>query len=213
MSRLSRRWDRLSARSYPTNKEEAERRQAYVSILRILRCGARPTGRARLSAFHHGACCSDRTPQLSSRYALPGTRSGRTVPMVRKIVRFLTGVTRSFLSQSSGFPRRPVIVPAGRNSPEPPGNGSDEPPPAGTALAPPAGITGCRPFGERDLQLVTDIGTIVKGKVPATVTISRLSYAGLTRFDPRIHAGRSHGLLGSLPFYSAEMYSFVLALF
>ena len=35
----------------------------------------------------------------------------------------LAGVTRSFLSQSSEFPRRPVIVPAGRNSPEPPGSG------------------------------------------------------------------------------------------
>ena len=36
----------------------------------------------------------------------------------------------------SGFPRRPVIVPAGRIIPEPPGSGGDEPPPAGTVLAP-----------------------------------------------------------------------------
>jgi hypothetical protein len=62
--------------------------------------------------------------------------------MVRKIVRCSAGVTRSFLSQSSEFPRRPVIVPAGRISPEPPESGSDEPPLAGTALAPPAGVTG-----------------------------------------------------------------------
>jgi hypothetical protein len=38
-------------------------------------CSARSAERARLSAFHHGACCSERTPQLSSRYALPGTWS------------------------------------------------------------------------------------------------------------------------------------------
>jgi hypothetical protein len=40
------------------------------------------------------------------------------------------------------LPRRPVIVPAGRNSPEPPGSGGDEPPPAGTALALSDGVTG-----------------------------------------------------------------------
>jgi hypothetical protein len=42
--------------------------------------GARPAGRARLSAFHHGACGSDRTPPLSFSHALPATglrRSGR----------------------------------------------------------------------------------------------------------------------------------------
>ena len=34
--------------------------------------------------------------------------------MVRKTVRRSTGVTRSFLSQSSDMSRRPVIMPAGR---------------------------------------------------------------------------------------------------
>ncbi len=38
-----------------------------------------------------------------------------------------TGVTRSLPSQCSGFPRRPVVVPAGRIDPEPPGNGGDAP--------------------------------------------------------------------------------------
>jgi hypothetical protein len=28
--------------------------------------GSREASRARLTAFHHGACCSDRTPQLNS---------------------------------------------------------------------------------------------------------------------------------------------------
>jgi hypothetical protein len=87
--------------------------------------------RARLSAFHHGSCCSERTPQLSSRYALAGTWSGarprwfeRPCALQRTIQDRTSpaGVTRSFLSQSSEFPRRPVIVPAGRNSPKPPGS-------------------------------------------------------------------------------------------
>ena len=34
-------------------------------------------------------------------HALPGTRSGRTIPMVRKTVRCFAGVTRAVLSQSS----------------------------------------------------------------------------------------------------------------
>ena len=86
-------------------------------------------GHARLSAFHRGSCCSERTPQLSSRYALPGTWSGRSDPKasnnrVRKTVRLLTaGVTRSFLSQSSE-----VTSQTGHNAgracfPKPPGSG------------------------------------------------------------------------------------------
>ena len=130
-------------------------------------------GRARLSAFHHGACCSERTPQLSSRYALPGTWSGRTIPNVRttwferprafqrmirksgcrfsgKIMRQLNGRYPLLPVPVQRASRRPVIVPAGRIFPEPPGSGGDEPPPAGTALAPPAGVAGWRPLRERD---------------------------------------------------------------
>jgi len=39
---------------------------------------ARQARRARLSAFHHGACCGERTPQLSFSRALPGTGLGRS---------------------------------------------------------------------------------------------------------------------------------------
>jgi len=62
------------------NKKEAERRQAHVfrwsapqTSLRSLRkpsaSGAARalTRRARLTAFHRGTCCSEPTPQLSSR--------------------------------------------------------------------------------------------------------------------------------------------------
>ncbi len=113
--------------------------------------GSREASRARLSAFHHGACCSDRTPQLSSSYALPGTGSERTTPMVRKIVRLFRGRYPHLpVPVQRVFTRRPVIVPAGRILPKPPGSGGDEPPPAGTTPAPPAGVAGCRPFGERD---------------------------------------------------------------
>ena len=73
-------------------------------------------------------------------HALPGTRSGRTIPMVRKTVRCFAGVTRAVLSQSSELLAdrsscRPGV------KPEPPESASDEPPPAGTALAPAAGVT------------------------------------------------------------------------
>jgi hypothetical protein len=65
---------------------------------------------------------------------------GRTVPMVRKTVRSSTGVTRSFLSQSSELLAdrsscRPGV------KPEPPEGKTDEVSPAGTALAPAAGVT------------------------------------------------------------------------
>src|SRR5208282_3654309 len=64
--------------------------------------------RARLSAFHHGACCSDRTPQLNSSTRFLGRRRHQVLPA-------------SDLSQSSELPRRPVIVPAGRMTRSRPG--------------------------------------------------------------------------------------------
>jgi hypothetical protein len=63
--------------------------------------GARPAGRARLSAFHRGSCLGDPTPPLSSGYALPGTQAS-------------TGVARLAPVPVQRAPRRPVIVPAGR---------------------------------------------------------------------------------------------------
>jgi hypothetical protein len=53
------------------------------SIGRICECGARPPGRARLSAFHRGSCLGDPTPPLSSGYALPGTQPRRVLPAFR----------------------------------------------------------------------------------------------------------------------------------
>ena len=86
-SRLNRRWDRLSARScssvlfehdlfgkpvstFPDHarqtkgKRNAGRRISPTSA--PYGRGSRSAERARLPAFHHGTCCSDRTPQLSS---------------------------------------------------------------------------------------------------------------------------------------------------
>src|SRR5208282_2109048 len=41
--------------------------------------GSREASRARLTAFHHGACCSDRTPQLSSRTRFLGRGAKRAL--------------------------------------------------------------------------------------------------------------------------------------
>jgi hypothetical protein len=62
-----------------TNKEkrEAERRQTRSQRPHPAGRGARPAGRARLSAFHRGACGGDRTPPLNSSHALPATVLGR----------------------------------------------------------------------------------------------------------------------------------------
>ena len=104
------------AGAYPNDPHRRMRRAPLPSSPA---CGGGRGGGARLSAFHRGACCSERTPQLSSSYALPGTWSGCTIPMVRKIVRCSAGVSCSFLSQSSGFPRcrsscRPGVYPQSR---------------------------------------------------------------------------------------------------
>jgi hypothetical protein len=84
-------------------------------------------GRARLSAFHRGACSSEPTPPLSPRTRFLGRGRHQALP-------------EAGLSQSSELLAdrswcRPGVFP------EPPGDGSDEPPPAGTALAPAAGVT------------------------------------------------------------------------
>jgi hypothetical protein len=62
-----------------TNKEkrEAERRQTRSQRPHPAGRGARPAGRARLSAFHRGASGGDRTPPLNSSHALPATVLGR----------------------------------------------------------------------------------------------------------------------------------------
>ena len=101
-------------------------------ILRILRCGTRSAERARLSAFHHGACCSERTPQLSSSYALPGTRSGarprwferpcalqRMIRKTGKIMRHQRALPAPSCPSPAGFPAdrsscRPGVIPRSR---------------------------------------------------------------------------------------------------
>ena len=111
-----------------------KRRAARATELRRL---APPSacGRARLPAFHHGTCGSDRTPPLSSSHALPGTglAEGRALPAPGR-------------PSAAGFTPR-----SGRNAgrafyPEPPGSGDGEPPPAGTVPVASAGATGWRPF-------------------------------------------------------------------
>jgi hypothetical protein len=108
-------------------KKEAERRQTCLSNLRILRCGAHQRC-ARLSAFHHGSCCSERTPQLSSRYALPGTWSDARSqsfeqPGSKNRALFSGRYPLLPVPVQRGLSRRPVIMPVGRSFPKPPGSG------------------------------------------------------------------------------------------
>ena len=77
-------WIASSQTLLAMTKRKAERRKALFNNHRILRCGTRPFGRARLSAFHHGTCGSDRTPPLSSSHATSWDSFGARAPMVRK---------------------------------------------------------------------------------------------------------------------------------
>ena len=77
---------------------------------RILRCGTRPAGRARLSAFHHGS-------HLRELFHPKGSASGQA-----SWDAVCTGVTRLRLSQSREAPPTPVIMP-GDMMPKPPESG------------------------------------------------------------------------------------------
>ena len=117
--------------------------------------GARPAGRARLSAFHRGACGSEPTPPLSSSTRFLGRGPHQALP-------------EAGLSQSSELLAdrswcRPGVFP------EPPGDGSDEPPSAGTALAPAAGVTR-RPSYK--LSEIRDVRIRNRDKCQAIVAIS-----------------------------------------
>jgi hypothetical protein len=100
------------------------------------RCGARPTGRARLPAFHCGSRQGDfRRPRLSVRPCFRGL--GRSIrsygpPTGAKTVCFSTGVTRAETCPSPASTSRAGRN-AGRMMPKPPGSQGDEPKPAGTA--------------------------------------------------------------------------------
>jgi len=115
--------------------KEAERRQTQ-GLLTVPRERMSPLARAsgparaeaqraRLSAFHRGACGSDRTPPLNSSYALPGTELGRSgrypLPAVPKC---------------SGLPRSTGRSAGRAYPPESPGSAADEATPAGAAFAP-----------------------------------------------------------------------------
>jgi hypothetical protein len=146
-------------------RKEAERRQTQCFMSRASGHGGAPRncrlastlrcGRARLSAFHHGACGSDRTPPLSSSYALPGTervRNGRyPLPAVHS---------------AAGYPADRSSCRPGVSTRSRPG-AEVTAPPAGTASPLPTGVTRRRAFG-RDLihRCVTEIVTYVKRVAP-----------------------------------------------
>jgi hypothetical protein len=110
--------------------------------------------RARLSAFHRGACCSERTPQLNSSDALPVTVLGRSGRYPLPAVLQCSDVSRTGRS-------------AGRASdPEPPGSAADEAAPAGTTLAPPTGITRLASLLGETMRYVTITGTMSKAMSP-----------------------------------------------
>ncbi len=123
-------------------RQEAERRKALLRNRHAPEGGtARPPsssspragegqkeGAARLSAFHHGACGSDRTPPLSLSHATSWDEFGARNPDGSKDCAHrnrparntaeraaLAGITRAFSSQSSEIcTRRPVVMPVGR---------------------------------------------------------------------------------------------------
>jgi hypothetical protein len=64
-------------------------------------------GAARLSAFHHGTCGSDRTPPLSFSHATSGDLVGARAPMVRK-----TRASQRFRPGRSGPLTSPRALPA-----------------------------------------------------------------------------------------------------
>ena len=81
---------------YASGAQGAPRRRRLAPPFRF--------GRARLPAFHHGTCGSDRTPPLSSssRTSWDGTTEGWVLP------------TPGRPSTAGDVARRPVVVPAGR---------------------------------------------------------------------------------------------------
>src|SRR5208282_4771018 len=137
--------------SCSTNKKEAERRQAHVFRWSASADAARAlTRRARLTAFHRGTCCSEPTPQLSSRTRFLGRGCRRALPAVP----YPSPATKSQTGHHAGraFSRKP------------PGSGGDEPLPAGTAPAPSADVTRPTSLGRQDSRLVAEMGTNVKMK-------------------------------------------------
>ena len=72
------------ARNDQKQKKESGTPADVFSNLRTFSGAARAKSwRARLSAFHRGSCCSERTPQLSFRYATSWDVAGRAIPKLR----------------------------------------------------------------------------------------------------------------------------------
>jgi hypothetical protein len=141
-------------------------------------CGGGTEG-AGLSAFHRGTCCSDRTPQLSSRTRFLGHLPLREGFSLKEKTWRHQVLPASGLSQTSDRVAdrsscRPGVFP------ELPGSGGDEPPPAGTALAPPARVIGRRPSRERDWRFVAEMETDVKGNVALSVTATGPERTGVS---------------------------------
>jgi hypothetical protein len=151
----------ISPFPFTSKCKEAERRQTR-SPLAVPRERMSPLARAsgparaeaqraRLSASHRGACCSERTPQLNSSDALPVTVLGRNGRYPLPAVVQCSDLTRTGHS-------------AGRASdPESPGSAADEAAPAGTALAPPTGITRPASLLSEMMRHVTVTGTLSRG--------------------------------------------------
>jgi hypothetical protein len=120
-------------------KRKAERRQTLCNNLRASRRGTAPKGRLACRRSTTALAAATERHRSASAYALPGKRSERTVPMVRKTARLFRGRYPRLPVPVQRVPtRRPVFMPAGRIVPKPPGSGGDKPPPAGTApLRPP----------------------------------------------------------------------------
>ena len=178
-------------------KRNAEKR---CSVTAASRDAARALRRARLSAFHHGTCGSDRTPPLSSSHATSQDNSERTSRWFERS-RASQHTTRS---QQNRLPcvtrgryprltvpaqrdctRSPVMMPSGRVLPKPPGSRGDEPRPAGTALAPPDGVT----------QPASWYGGEIRHLVPHYVTICQVCVlcSATTRLRLVILKARANG--------------------
>jgi hypothetical protein len=126
-----------------------------------------PSGRARLSAFHHGS-------HLRELFHPKGSTSGQA-----SWDAVCTGVTRLRLSQSRDAPPTPVVMP-GDMMPKPPESSVQNHPRAPHPLH----LSAClrkASFGERDKSQITLSGTIVNRIVTPTVTI----------FPPSPGGGRS----------------------
>ena len=169
-SRLTRWWDRLSARSCPTCSPDGAKRnpgtinQLYrrsrISLRSIRATKEKREAERRQARSPTAAPCGRGSPLRTSPVCEGGTEGGSPVGVPPRHLLQRTNAAAQLQhalpgtepGRSGRYP--PPAVPvqrvapqtghrAGRAyDPEPPGSGGDEPPPAGTALAPSAGVAG-----------------------------------------------------------------------